>query len=361
MLLDDYQPPASPPPDADAPPMFRVVGLGVRGAGKSVLLATMFHELNYSTPQRSYYLDTDGETRIALGDIYAEVSDTSRDWPPGTPTANTREFVFDCFANDHRSKDPVLRVCYLDYGGELLERAQESGSTAQSTLLGHIDRADAMLGMIDGHRVLQLLRGEPAGHEYFQHTLRPMLGFMHHAACPIHLVITKWDLVRDFGEPHDADDQLRLERVIDALLRYEHIKALTHTLGDGGQKVVRLIPVSAVVPDLFSQVERELDEKSRRRLQRAMRAYLRSEMGSVLAHMLRRPAIAAATVLIPGYGGAAAVLFLEWLAPRPDQTRDPRKAIETEMATRQQVLDDFKRSVLRLEAALPQSALSGRW
>jgi hypothetical protein len=198
----------------------------------------------------------------------------------------------------------------------------------------------------------------------------------------------------DFGEPQDADDQLRLERVIDALLRYEHIKALTHTLGGGGQNVVRLIPVSAVgsrfaqlgsdgrvsklpegqmrpmnvdvplsavVPDLFSQVERELDEKSRRRLQRAMRAYLRSEMGSVLAHMLRRPAIAAATVLIPGYGGAAAVLFLEWLAPRPDQTRDPRKALETEMATRQQVLDDFKRSVLRLEAALPQSALSGRW
>jgi hypothetical protein len=44
------------------------------------------------------------------------------------------------------------------------------------------------------------------------------------------------------------------------------------------------------------------------------------------------------------------VLFLEWLAPRPDQTRDPRKAIETEMATRQEVLDDFRRSVLRLEA-----------
>lgn len=253
--------------------------------------------------------------------------------------------------DEHKGRHPILRMSYLDYAGELLERAAESGSIAQSNLLRHINDADALLGMIDGHRVLQLLRDERAGRDYFQYKLRPMLGFMHRASCPIHLVITKWDLIRDFGEPQGADDRVRLDRVIEALLRYDHIKALSGVAGSG-HKVVRLIPVSAVgpsfaqldddgrvsklpdgemrpmnievplcavVPDLFSQVEQELDDKSRRKLQRAMRAYLRSEMGSILAHVLRRPAIAAASGALPGYGGPWRRSFSIGL--RPDRTQ----------------------------------------
>lgn len=387
---DDQLPPAAPLSDGDELPTFRVVALGLSGSGKTVFLSTMFHELSHLAPQRSYYLDVDGQTRLALGAIYNEVSDTSREWPHGTAT--TREFVFDCVGVDaHNSRHPVLRLSYLDYSGGLLERAEEPGSTAQSDLITHIEGADALLGMIDGHRLLAFMRGEQAGRDYFQRKLRPMLGFMHRATCPIHFVITKWDLVRDFGEPRDADDQLRLARVIDALLRYEHIKALVHSVG--GHRIVRLIPVSAVgtrfaqldrdgrvsklpngemdpmhvdvplcavLPDVFSQAEHELDERSRRRLQRAMRAYLRSHRGSVLAQALRRPAIAAARTLLPGYGSAAAVLVLEWLSPDSPPSPAP-DSIEREIATRQRVMDDFKRAVVRLEAVLPQSQLSGRW
>jgi hypothetical protein len=105
-------------------------------------------------------------------------------------------------------------------------------------------------------------------------------------------VVTKWDLVRGFGEPADASDEYRLDRVAEALLRYEHIRALVED--HSARQVVRLIPVSAVgadfvdlntdgmvvkrphghlkptnvevpfnavLPDLFRQVEGSLDQE----------------------------------------------------------------------------------------------------
>ena len=236
---------AAPARELYEPPTFDVIALGAKSSGKTVFLSSMFHKLNFQAPGRSYYLETDPQQRIALARTYSNVSDTAKPWPPGTRTGETREFVFDCVGVDeHNAKHTVLQLRCLDYAGEALEYEQEAGSTVLDDLAERIQRAHALLGMIDGHRVLQLLRNEPAGHDYFERSLRPMLGFMHGASCPIHLVLTKWDLLRDNAPASSGDDEALLDAVIAALMRYDHIKALVYV--HSRNQIVRLIPVSAV-------------------------------------------------------------------------------------------------------------------
>ena len=397
-------PKPGPTPVRYQPPTFRVVALGASRSGKTVFLSSMFHSLNFPAPGRSYYLDTDARQRVALGNIYSSVSDPAQPWPPGTRTGETREFVFDCVGVDRDdAKQTVLRMSYLDYAGELLVEEQEAGSTALDELAEKINDAHALLAMIDGQRVLQLLRNEPGGHDYFQRSLRPMLGFMHGASCPIHLIITKWDLLRDAGPP-GTDDKALLDTVIAALLRYEHIKALVYV--QSAKRIVRLIPVSAVgsnfadldgdgkvvkrsdgemqpsnvevplcavLPDLFGQVESSLDESMRSGVNADMLRQLRKDAGAVAASVLGRPAGAALRMFLQGalgkdVGTEASTLFIEWLA-RPASGNQPlgqaRTAMERQLADLQRlrtdVLDDFRKTVLRLETVLPNSQLSAAW
>src|SRR6185312_628878 len=66
------------------PPTFKVVALGLSGSGKTVLLASMFHHLNYVTSLRNYFLDATPEQRVKLNTIYRTISDTDQGWPRGT-------------------------------------------------------------------------------------------------------------------------------------------------------------------------------------------------------------------------------------------------------------------------------------
>jgi hypothetical protein len=397
--------PPNPRPAAYVPPTFRVVALGAKSSGKTVFLSSMFHKLNFQAPGRSYYLETDAQQRIALAQIYGNLSDTAKPWPPGTRTGETREFVFDCVAADERNrKHTVLQLKYLDYAGELIQDEQDPGSTALDDLAERIQGAHALLGMIDGHRVLQLLRNEPEGRDYFQSSLQPMLGFMQGASCPIHLVLTKWDLVRDNAPVSAPDDAALLDAVIAALMRYEHIKALVYV--HSRNQIVRLIPVSAVgssfaqlnadgkvvkrsdgelrpsnvevplcavLPDLFKQVEMSLDDSVRRGINADMLRRLREDAGAVVASVLGRPALAALRLFLQGalgrdVGSEAATLFLEWLAGPSNGNQGLSRArddLERQSADfrrlRGAVIEDFRRTVLRLEAVLPNSELSKAW
>jgi hypothetical protein len=391
---------------ASAPPIFRVLALGASGSGKTVFLSSMFHELDHLSQRRRYYLDTSAEQRILLSEIYSTVSDTSRPFPLGTRKADLREFVFDCVAMDDASgaRAPVLRVSYLDYAGEVLERGETGGSTALTDLVAAMENADSLLGIIDGYRVWQLLQRIPAGETYFRNTLRPLFGFMARASCPIQFVLTKWDLVRGFGEPRNADDQYRLDRVIDALMQFEHFSALVHE--HSSRQVVRLIPVSAVgqgfvrivdgkvskqegatprpynvdapfsavLPDLFKQVEATLDTNALNGLREEGRKALCAHRLDAIATALARPAVLAARGLLAGaygitFGERLTTAYLQWMSAPLDVTayelEKQSKTATRELAQLQHlralVMADFDRTVLRLEAALPQSALRGTW
>ena len=233
---------------AEAVPTLRLVALGVAGSGKTVFLSSMFHTLNVPTPGHSYFLETDAAHRVYLSRVFDEVSDTGEPWPRGTRAGESRELVFDCVSYREGVKHRICRISYLDYAGELLETEPEAGATKLQELEQNIQSAQGLLGMFDGYRVLQYLRNEPAGRRYFRSSLQPMLGMMAGATCPIHFALTKWDLVRGFGESAEADDATRLALVSEALLNNAQIRALVdaHSYGN---RVVRLFPVSAVGPD----------------------------------------------------------------------------------------------------------------
>ncbi len=393
-------------PVAEAPapvPHFRVVALGIAGSGKTVYLSSMFHTVNVPTATRSYFLETAAAQRIYLSKVFDEVSDTAEPWPRGTRTGETRELVFDCMSFHQGTKHQVFTISYLDYAGELLESEQAAGSTGLSDLEGRIRNAHGLLGMLDGHRVLQFLRGEPAGLRYFRSSIQPLTGMMAGATCPIHFVLTKWDLIRGFGEPVDADDNLRLTLVREALMNTAQLKALVETHSWAG-RIIRLIPVSAVgpdfaqmdtdgrilklphgelhpanvevpltaiLPDLFRQVEQSLDPATRQQLAAdarsrqeprfSMTAFLNLPAGATLGRRLQD--------VVGGSAGREVVgMFLDWMAGMPTdearavggQRRDARRQTATVEAARARVLGEFAADLHRLEERLPASRLGGR-
>jgi hypothetical protein len=395
------------PCPAPRPPTFKVVALGLSGSGKTVLLASMFHQLNYATSARSYFLDANPEQRIALNRIYKKISDTDQGWPRGTRVSECTEYLFDCIAvDDERQRHHILTISYLDYAGELLEAEPECGQGAFGTLIENIGSANALLGVLDGHRILQLLRGEEAGRRHLEYDVRTMLGLLQSAEAPIHLVISKWDLVRGFGEPDHADDQLRLQYVINALMEFEHFRALAYFRPE---RVVRLIPVSAVgpgfaeigaggvvrkrpgadlqprnvdvplsavVPDLFRQVERTLDDDARAQIndsvRRTTQVKLTEALSGVAAFFNRGPGTVLRTVLVGAVGGEVANevgrMFVEWAA-RPYETMAGKVAAERTLreaeldrfrGARALVLAQFETAVRRLEAGMPNSELGRR-
>ena len=389
-------------------PHFRVVALGIAGSGKTVYLSSMFHTVNVPRPDRSYFLETNASHRIYLSKVFDELSDTTEPWPRGTRTGESRELDFDCVSFNEGVKHQVFKISYLDYAGELLESEQEAGSTALDDLEDRIKNAHGLLGMLDGYRVLQYLRNEPAGRRYFRSSIQPMTGIMAGATCPIHFVLTKWDLVRGFGEPADADENTRLNLVREALLRTSHLKALvdTHSFAN---RVIRLIPVSAVgpdfaqldqnghvlklpdgevnptnvevpltaiLPDLFHQTEASLDASTRKQLAIAAQSRQGATTGGSpfsMGNFLKLPTgVALRNKLQEATGQASGQevvgMFLDWMAGASAaearataRTRqENRRQAQSLEAARSRVLTEFSTDLLHLEARLPASRLSER-
>lgn len=390
----------------------RVVALGVSGSGKTVFLASMFHALNVQRFGRSYFLEADVAQRVDLGNVFQQISDVAQPWPIGTRIGETRNFTFSCASMREGTKHPIFDIHYLDYAGELLQSSQEAGSTALADLERHISNAHALLGMIDGLRILQFLRNEPSGRSYLHSTIQPMIGIMAASTCPIHLVLTKWDLVRDFGEPSDADDEVRLGLVRDALLAHDQIQALVESHATTARRIIRLIPVSAVgrgfaevdaggkvvklpngtlkptnlevplaalLPDLFAQLdftlESTLEPSSRAQFIAGLRAARK---------LPPTQAVAAATKLLGNRAGESVrkglssisgkdgnevmAMFLDWVArPAPGSANGSQEADGGEVqadatvlrGVRSQVLREFNSTVMSLEERLPSSMLTG--
>src|SRR5262245_14861445 len=140
-------------------PTVEIVSLGISGSGKTVFLASLFHELHVPLGGRPYFLGADAQQRVALSGVLREVSDPTLPWPPGTMVGQTRRFTFDCLSKMDDRWHPVLRINYLDYAGEVLEYHSEDGRQALQHLEAHVMRADAVLGMLDGRRIVEFMRG----------------------------------------------------------------------------------------------------------------------------------------------------------------------------------------------------------
>jgi hypothetical protein len=389
-------------------PTFNIVALGNSGAGKTVLLASMFHALQALDERRPYVLNVPGDQEKRLANLLAQVIDPAQPWPAGTTRGETRAFEFDCAARiaDRAPADwpIVLRVNYIDYAGEILTETDESIAEISSDLDHRIDRADALLLILDGQKVLRFLKGEPAGLAYIQAVIQPLVSRIVKARCPAHLVLTKWDAVRDFGEPEDASDNDRLSIVRSRLKSVKQLRGLVSE-----RRLNRLIPVSAVgthfaridqstgaavkrpdahlepinvevpfaalVPDLFNSVGNQVDAAAAEAFRNELREHMKMSpvvSASFVAELLTRPAgvaVRAAMSSIAGrdYGDGLLNLYFNWVG-RPYRDRNEQvKAFKTESLhqlvmwedARDSVLQHFQYVIKLFEDRLPASHLAG--
>ena len=112
-----------------------------------------------------------------------------------------------------------------------------------------------MLGLIDGQKILQALKGSNAAwNALILNDLPSMLAKMQFTNVPIHFVISKWDLL---------SNEFDLEQVRELLFEFDHFRNLVETRNSLGS-IVRLIPVSAVGNDFaIPQPNGEMQKKGK--------------------------------------------------------------------------------------------------
>lgn len=397
--------------DAPPPAIFKVLSLGLSGSGKTVFLACMFYEMYVANHERrSFHIETSAENAKILSGIRESVVDSDREWPSGTGLGDTKEFLFDVVVKDRDRKDTVLQFSYLDYPGELFEHTSHADPLVEETKneqLEELERqsqhAHAIFAVIDGRKMVQYLRGERAGQIYMQATISPMLAMVGSSTCPVHFLLTKWDLVRDVGEDIPGDPNSCLARVRSALHEHPAIGAMIRSGVPGGRRV-RLIPVSAVgpnfaeltdegevvkvagavaeptnldiplsaiVPDYFSQLERDLTASDKATIRKSAVSRGGTPTRQAVELTLKALSVATRTTinsalrLSVGSVAAEAVaeLFFDYVAKgtgraeKADDTDDADSEEARRQELRAQVLEEFTKAIWLFENDLPASKL----
>ncbi|MBE8516790.1 hypothetical protein ILP97_04535 [Amycolatopsis sp. H6(2020)] len=382
-------------------PAFRIVTLGLQGSGKTLLLTGIYRRLQ--TPgDRGFYLRVPHEQLIELNRWYRKAADVHEEWPRGTTRGELREFEFSVMTDVGGAAEPVVKLGYLEYPGELLTDPDAPGSTAQATLLQAIAGADALVGIIDGFRLLQAEQGDRRGALMLEASLDAMINAMLPVRSPIVFVITKWDLL-DHLHP-DENERLRIVR--DRLMAAPGFADLVKV--HSARRIVRLIPVTAVghdfavfsggtvrkkpdgqfrpgnveaalsvvVPDILRQTELALDRATRAELLAAAQRRMRMGPAEALRTLGSYVTAQAARVLASAIGAglvaeSGLTLLFDTMHSQDDAAgRGARMArlgeadrlAEHYVQARRRVVGELQRQVAVLEAKLPVSRLGGdRW
>jgi GTPase SAR1 family protein len=217
---------------------YKVVILGASGSGKTVFLASMFRELS-TQGSRGFFLKAEGVNRPRLlTNIYKQVAGKG-EWPEGTKRNEVSEWKFTCHVQSKKDGSifPACTYTFFDYAGGLLTEAEDEEET-DSKFHETIQEAHTLLGLLDGKKILDAMKGnESAWDSFILSDLPAIIEKMQNTKAPIHFVLNKWDLF---------DNEYDLEEVRDFLLeesdQFSNIIDLRH----GMMSPVRLIPVSSV-------------------------------------------------------------------------------------------------------------------
>lgn len=224
-------------------PRIQVLVLGASGSGKTVYLASLGRRLGVQYPEVGFYLRSPLTQAGRLRDVYSQVADPGRPWPPPSKVADGEVFSFTCAIRHEGANRPVFTIDYQDYAGELIS-ADGYASDATAEFDADIEQAHVLLCLIDGQRMVELLNGEHDGRRYFEETMQPTYQKLqeHSTGKPMHFVLTKWDLVAADCAGDPDQESARLALVAERLRQIPEI----HQLAGGHAATVRLIPVSAV-------------------------------------------------------------------------------------------------------------------
>ncbi len=395
-------------------PTFNLIALGGQETGKTVLLASVFHRLTTEMSDGVFRLQTSLDQSVHLTNLYSTL-ENSKDWPPGTTLGETRSFTFECIGSAGGDEFPILNFNYLDYAGELLggsnasQEVLDQRESRQKDLEQRIEAAHALFGIIDGQRMLDYLRGDPESRHYIENSITPMIGVMRKAKCPVHFILTKWDLFDGTAASDEVtDENERLAEVRDKLMSQDQIRNLVeHRRRE--KRIVRLIPVSAigrqfakvdaegrmvklkdgrlrpinieiplcaVLPDLFAQIEDQLDQANEEKIMAERRTRSRltpRESMAALGKFLALPAgvalRAAADIAIgrSAFSDRIADMFIDWVGrPFDDKmarvdaaVNDARQQLIEMRLARSAVLREFSERMVVLKRQLPVSDLTG--
>ncbi len=212
---------------------YKIVILGSSGSGKTTLLASMYYRLSIQSVDTGFFLRVSPEQGYILNSRYQQMV-VNRRWPEATPLREASTWDFTCMIPGKNSHVySALQFSYLDYAGERL--MYPPGHDLNIAFEDSLKDADALLGLIDGRKMLSLMQNEPTSDRSVDLDLSNMLPLMQMSQSPVHFVITKWDLLQDKYSLGEVRDRLLKLAEFQEFVR-NHIRRFT----------VRLIPVSAV-------------------------------------------------------------------------------------------------------------------
>ncbi|MBW4445609.1 MAG: ATP-binding protein [Spirirestis rafaelensis WJT71-NPBG6] len=218
---------------------YKIIIVGSRGAGKTLLLASMHHQL-FQPGKYQIFLECDDKNTVTHSDgrqmtprqllveRYAKLADPSKDFEPGT--VDIEEWHFRCKVQIGFKEFTACDFLYLDYAGGDINKSNNPKLTQ------YLDEADILLPLLNGETILSLMRGEQDGYKNLLEDLGNMLPKMRTKVNPVHFVISKWDIL---------EGEFSLQEVKDRLLEEETFSNFVKNRLRSNSSV-RLIPVSAV-------------------------------------------------------------------------------------------------------------------
>lgn len=248
-LARRQQPTARAPQPQVPLPQFNVVTVGLPGSGKTVLLASIYNRFQAPSGGRSYYLAAPAKEAVDLNRWFRTINNTSEPWPAGTGRGDFRQFFFTAEAPVRGGVfHPAFTIRYTEYAGELLVVNSEDGSRNQDLLKNDLSEAHAVMALLDGYDVLQVINGDCDANGRLQHAVSTFVDSLRHIACSVSFVVTKWDLLQ-----HTGRTDVELVRLIRSLLQSNDAFRWLVERQESSFSV-RLFPVSAVGPG-FARVD----------------------------------------------------------------------------------------------------------
>jgi hypothetical protein len=209
--------------------------LGPSGSGKTVFMAAMYRQLRIKRGNTDFYLSTDHATAVHMNSVYNAVANPRDEWP--TSTRVPSEWDFGLTVSTHEGDFEALKMKYLDYPGATLTAPRAAEDEKFQKVIEQLKSAHALLVLLDGAGVLACLRGQPQGRRFLDFELSRSLEIVQQNRCPVHFVVTKWDLL---------ESAHTLGEVRDLLLGDETFRDLIRGRREIAAGPMRLIPVSSV-------------------------------------------------------------------------------------------------------------------
>jgi hypothetical protein len=198
-------------PDA-AGRTFEIHALGPSGSGKTVLMASLYQRLRLRRPELAFYLRSDPDTSVHLNAVFNRIVDPDQEWPEASQGIEAWNFTA-CVPSPAGDFEPVS-FRYLDYPGGVLTDPRGAHDATISALVSSLRSANALLILLDGQAMVSVVEGEQRGRRYLDFEITSSLEIAQQSRCPVHFVVTKWDLV---------EGRCTLDQIREALLRDDNV------------------------------------------------------------------------------------------------------------------------------------------